>query len=62
MTQHYARTYDATVQQQFETAAAALEGILVQDCPQGGDGFVAFGRTGGGLCLAERGCMIGPNW
>ena len=33
MTQHYARIYDATVQQQFETAAAALEGILVQDWP-----------------------------
>ena len=33
MTQHYARIYDATVQQQFEMAAAALEGILVQDWP-----------------------------
>ena len=33
MTQHYARLYDATVKQQFESATEALEGILIRDWP-----------------------------
>lgn len=33
MTQHYARIYDATVKQQFESAAEAIEGIYVNDWP-----------------------------
>jgi integrase/recombinase XerD len=33
MTQHYARLYDVTVKQQFESATEALEGIFVHDWP-----------------------------
>lgn len=33
MTQHYARLYDSTVQQQFASATEALEGIFVQGWP-----------------------------
>jgi len=33
MTQHYARLYDATVKQQFESAMAAFEGVLIHDWP-----------------------------
>jgi site-specific recombinase XerD len=34
MTQHYARIYDATVREQFQTAMANIEGIAVSDWPQ----------------------------
>jgi hypothetical protein len=34
MTQHYARIYDATVREQFQTAMANIEGITVSDWPQ----------------------------
>jgi len=33
MTQHYARLYDATVKQHFESATEAFEGILIRDWP-----------------------------
>ncbi len=33
MTQHYARIYDATVKQQFESATEAIEGIYADDWP-----------------------------
>lgn len=33
MTQHYARIYDATVKQQFESATEAIEGIYAHDWP-----------------------------
>jgi site-specific recombinase XerD len=34
MTQHYARIYDATVHEHFQTAMANIEGIAVSDWPQ----------------------------
>jgi site-specific recombinase XerD len=34
MTQHYARLYERTVKEQFETATAHIEGILAVDWPQ----------------------------
>ena len=34
MTQHYARIYDATVREQFQTAMANIEGITASDWPQ----------------------------
>ena len=34
MTQHYARLYERTVKEQFETAVAHIEGILAVDWPQ----------------------------
>ncbi len=34
MTQHYARLYERTVKEQFETAVAQIEGILAVDWPQ----------------------------
>ena len=34
MTQHYARLYEGTVKEQFETAIAHIEGILAVDWPQ----------------------------
>lgn len=34
MTQHYARIYDATVREQFQTAMANIEGIAASDWPQ----------------------------
>jgi site-specific recombinase XerD len=34
MTQHYARIYDATLQAQFQTAMANIEGIVASDWPQ----------------------------
>ncbi len=34
MTQHYARLYEKTVKEQFETAVAHIEGILAVDWPQ----------------------------
>lgn len=34
MTQHYARLYERTVKEQFETAVAHIEGILAADWPQ----------------------------
>ncbi len=34
MTQHYARLYEATIKQQFETATAHIEGYLAIDWPQ----------------------------
>lgn len=37
MTQHYARIYDDTVREQFQTAMASIEGIAVSDWPQPGN-------------------------
>ena len=34
MTQHYARLYEKTVKEQFETAVAHIEGVLAVDWPQ----------------------------
>jgi len=34
MTQHYARLYDDTVQEQFQTAMANIEGIAISDWPR----------------------------
>ena len=33
MSQHYARLYDSTVKDQFESAAGELEGVVVRDWP-----------------------------
>jgi integrase/recombinase XerD len=34
VTQHYARVYDATVREQFQTAMANIEGVVVSNWPQ----------------------------
>lgn len=34
ITQHYARVYDATVREQFQTAMAHIEGVVVSNWPQ----------------------------
>jgi site-specific recombinase XerD len=34
MTQHYARVYDATVREQFQTAMAYIEGVVITNWPQ----------------------------